>query len=105
MIGHKVRVEERPSRPEPEQGRGRSSLAALLVDVDERLVDGTGERDLNVLAALGVDEVWEVALGRVEEGLEAELGQGVRELKRLLDLELWKLDVEVVNLEREDTIG
>ena len=57
MIGHKVRVEERPSRPEPEQGRGRSSLAALLVDVDERLVDGTGERDLNVLAALGVDEV------------------------------------------------
>jgi hypothetical protein len=54
--------------------------------------------DLNCVALLGVDELREVTLGGVEEGLEAEVGQRLRQLKRLVDLELGQLHVQVINL-------
>ena len=57
MVGDEVRVEQRSGRPEAEEGGGGRGLAALLVDVDERLVDGARERHLNGVAMFWVDEV------------------------------------------------
>jgi hypothetical protein len=54
--------------------------------------------NLNSVALLGVDKLREVTLGGVEEGLEAEVGQRLRQLKRLVDLELGQLHVQVINL-------
>jgi hypothetical protein len=54
--------------------------------------------NLNSVALLGVDKLREVTLGGVKEGLEAEVGQRLRQLKRLVDLELGQLHVQVINL-------
>jgi len=98
VVGNEVRVEKGPGRPEPEESRGGGGLAALLVDVDEGLVDGAGKRNLNRITFFRVQKVTEVTPGRVKEALESQLSERVRQLERLLDLELRQLDVEVVNL-------
>lgn len=97
VVGDEVGVEERSGRTEAEEGGGGRGLAALLVDVDEGLVNGAGERHLNGVAMFGVDEVGQVAFGGIEQGLQAEFRQRGGEFEGLLDLELGELHVQIVH--------
>jgi len=79
MVGLELRVEQRPSGAEAEEGGGGRSLAPLLIDLDEGLVLGGVQADRVLGVSVLVHEPGEVGPAS-KQRVDAEAAQRLKHL-------------------------